>query len=135
MTITVLLVFQQGLRVILRPVYRSHFLKIGREWSQYLQVPLTAQDKFEQTRSYCGYLVATFILLVVGIICAIASPHTVSLGDFSHMSTHALLGFGALGFLGLHGLVMLCDMAHRRRVKPKVRQALWVTRGYANCGR
>jgi len=107
MTVAVLIVYQEGVRIILRPTYRSHFLRLGREWSQYLQVPLTAQDTYQRRQKYGILLGATFVLLLVGAACAAWSKYSVGISVFWPLTNHAIFGLCAIVLLGLHGIIIL----------------------------
>jgi hypothetical protein len=115
MSAAVLLLYQEGVRTVLRPHYRAHFLKLGREWTQYLQVPLSAQDALVRQRCYAATLAATLATLLVGAACAAWSKRLVGLGPVWPLTTHSIFGALALVLLALHGAMVWCGLYRRHR--------------------
>lgn len=116
MSVAVLLLYQEGVRTILRPNYRAHFLKLGREWSQYLQVPLSARDTSRRRRKYAAFVCAALVTLCAGFGCAAWSKHAVGLSAVWPLTTHSIFGAAAIVLLAVHGLSVCASLPPRKKV-------------------
>ena len=114
MSVAILLLYQEGVRTILRPNYRAHFLKLGREWSQYLQVPLSARDTTRRRRKYAAFVCAALVTLCAGFGCAAWSKYAVGLSAVWPWTTHSIFGAAAIVLLAVHGLSVCASLRPRR---------------------